>query len=562
MKKVGSLLLAVLMVLSLAACGKTPAEPTQTPSTQPSTETPTTEATEPAPTYAIDTLTVGTTAAIETAVFGEYNFDMLASGVSELPLVYQDTKGEYHPLLATYATEDAATWTYTIQDGMTWSDGAPVTAEDILFTLQYDQANGSANFEAQTGEDGKVTEAKYTGYTLSDDKMSISLTLASPNVRELSNMTSFRVMPKHVYEGKATVTEAEGRITCGPYVLESFNKEAGTITFAVNEYYPQKPNVEKIVYQLFGNEDTMYLALQQGDIDMVWAYSTGVAGTYQDVLSTDTNVSLVNVAAANAPAVLAFNNAKGLFSDENLRQAVSYALNYEEFKTYFGSAYAEIPNRGFVPSTTVGYTDTEKLTTDTAKADEYMKAAGYTEKNADGFYVNADGAAAAFTLTVNAAKETHVGYAEMIKTQLEAFGIQVNLDAVDKDAYNAKTSNKFSENNITMEAAIYGYTAAGMGMGNGLGSIYVDGNHAVQGGCQVFDEAFSSILDELKAAKTIEEYYTGAAKLQDYYAAHMPMIALYWDNMMLAYSSKLDNVTVDAVFGLNNVNNWFSITKK
>ena len=562
MKKVGSLLLAVLMVLSLAACGKTPAEPTQTPSTQPSTETSTTEATEPAPTYAIDTLTVGTTAAIETAVFGEYNFDMLASGVSELPLVYQDTKGEYHPLLATYATEDAATWTYTIQDGMTWSDGAPVTAKDILFTLQYDQANGSANFEAQTGEDGKVTEAKYTGYTLSDDKMSISLTLASPNVRELSNMTSFRVMPKHVYEGKDTVTEAEGRITCGPYVLESFNKEAGTITFAVNEYYPQKPNVEKIVYQLFGNEDTMYLALQQGDIDMVWAYSTGVAGTYQDVLSTDTNVSLVNVAAANAPAVLAFNNTKGLFSDENLRQAVSYALNYEEFKTYFGSAYAEIPNRGFVPSTTVGYTDTEKLTTDTAKADEYMKAAGYTEKNADGFYVNADGAAAAFTLTVNAAKETHVGYAEMIKTQLEAFGIQVNLDAVDKDAYNAKTSNKFSENNITMEAAIYGYTAAGMGMGNGLGSIYVDGNHAVQGGCQVFDEAFSSILDELKAAKTIEEYYTGAAKLQDYYAAHMPLIALYWDNMMLAYSSKLDNVTVDAVFGLNNVNNWFSITKK
>lgn len=166
------------------------------------------------PASPIDTLTVGTTASIETAVFGEYNFDMLASGVSELPLVYQDTKGEYHPLLAAYSTEDAATWTYTIQDGMTWSDGEPVTAEDILFTLQYDQANGSANFEAQTAEDGKVTEAKYTGYTISDDMMSISLTLASPNVRELSNMTSFRVMPKHVYEGKDTVTDEEARITC------------------------------------------------------------------------------------------------------------------------------------------------------------------------------------------------------------------------------------------------------------------------------------------------------------------------------------------------------------
>lgn len=557
MKKALSILLAALMAISMAACASNSEAPaTAAPAAQESTAA----AAEPASAYGIDILTVGTTAAIENAVFGEYNYDMLASGVSELPLVYQDIRGEYHPLLASYSTEDSATWTYTIQDGMTWSDGEPVTAEDILFALEYEDAGGSANFTPQTDADGKTTEAKYTGYTLSDDKRSISLTLASPNVRELSNMTSFRVMPKHIYEGKDAVTEAEGRITCGPYVLETFNKEAGTLTFAVNEYYPQKPNVEKIVYRLFSNEDTMYLALQQGDIDMVWAYSAGVSGTYQDVLASDENISLVNVASANVPAVLAFNNANGPFADENLRQAVSYALDYEAFKTYFGSAYAETPNRGFVPETTVGYKQTEKLAADTDKAAQYMAAAGYVEKNGDGFYVNDKGETAAFTLTVNAAKEAHVGYAELVKTQLEAFGIQVNLETIDKDAYNAKTSNKFSENNITMEAAIFGYTAAGMGMGNGLGSIYVDGNHAVQGGCQVFDDEFAGILSEMKAAMTIEEYYAGAARLQDYYAAHMPLIALYWDNMMLAYSAKLDNVTADAVFGLNNVNNWFSIT--
>lgn len=559
MKKALALLLAAVMALSLAACGAATENPTTAAATTP---TETTAAPQTEPEYAVETITVGTTAAIETAVYGEYNFDMLASGVSELPLVYQDTNGEFHPLLADFSTEDGQTWTYTIREGMTWSDGEPVTAEDILFTLEYDQANGSANFEAQTDADGKTTEAKYTEYTVSPDKASISLTLTTPNVRELSNMTSFRVIPKHIYEGKDSVTEAEARITCGPYVLDSFSKEAGTLTFSVNPYYPQKPNVKQIVYRLFGNEDTMYLALQQGDVDMVWSYSTGVAGTYQDVLAGDENVVLINVAAANAPAVLAFNNAKGLFTDENLRQAVSYALDYDAFKTYFGSAYAQIPNRGFVPETTVGYKQTEQLTTDAAKAQEYMAAAGYSEKNADGFYVNDAGQIASFTLTVNAAKEAHVGYAEMIKNQLEQFGIQVNLDAVDKDSYNAKTSNKFSENNITMEAAIYGYTAAGMGMGNGLGSIYVDGNHAVQGGCQVFDGAFQSILSEMKSAKTIDEYYAGAAKLQDYYAAHMPLIALYWDNMMLAYASRLENVTVDAVFGLNNVNNWFTITEK
>lgn len=82
-----------------------------------------------------------------------------------------------------YETEDAATWTYTVLEGMTWSDGVEVTAEDILYTLQYEDGNGAANFVSQTDEEGEVTEAKYSGYSISADGRSISLTLKSPNVR-------------------------------------------------------------------------------------------------------------------------------------------------------------------------------------------------------------------------------------------------------------------------------------------------------------------------------------------------------------------------------------------
>ena len=223
MKKFLVILLCLSLIFALAACSK-PESQTQQPVEQPAqaedqpSEPAQTEQPEPERlTYPIEQFTVGTTATIETATFGEYNFDMLASGVSELPLVWQDAEGNYHPLLASYETEDSVTWVYTIEPGMTWSDGEPVTAADILFTLQYDDTNGSANFVSQTDEDGKTTEAKYTSYELSSDAMSISLTLTSANVRELSNMTSFRVMPKHIYEGKDSVTEAEARVTCGPY---------------------------------------------------------------------------------------------------------------------------------------------------------------------------------------------------------------------------------------------------------------------------------------------------------------------------------------------------------
>ena len=89
---------------------------------------------------------------------------------------------------------------------MTWSDGEPVTAEDILFTLEYDDANGSANFVSQTDEDGMGHGGKIR--ILCDfRRWNVHfLTLSSANVRELSNMTSFRVMPKHIYEGKDSVT--------------------------------------------------------------------------------------------------------------------------------------------------------------------------------------------------------------------------------------------------------------------------------------------------------------------------------------------------------------------
>ena len=542
MKKWTSLLLAAFLLLTLVTAAVPAA------------------AEEPAE-YPIDQLVIGTTAQIETAAIGEYNYEMLASGTTHIPLVYQDTEGVFHPLLASWETEDAVTWTYTITEGMCWEDGEPVTAEDILFTLQYEDANGSANLVDQTDAEGNVTKAKYAGYAISEDGRSISLTLAASNVRELGNMTSFRTMPKHILEGKAEPTVDELRFGCGPYRFESFNKDAGTITFTASETYPVRPNVKELVYQLYGNDDTMFMALAQGDIDMVWVYSTGVGASYQDVLKTAENVQLISVTAQNAPAVLAFNNAKGPFADENLRHAVALAIDYEEMRAKVGSESAEIPNAGFVPTSTVGYKPTEKLKTDLAAAEQYMNAAGYT-KNADGKFADAEGKVFGFTLTYRSDRNNQVACAELIKTAIEAFGGEVTLDGLDSASYNAKTSNKFSENNITMEAALFGYTSAGMGMGNGLATIYVDGTHAVQGGAQVYDEEFQTILAAMSASVNIDEYTKAAGDMQDWYAAHLPVVALYWDSLTYGASAGLANIVVDNVFGLNNVNNWLSITAK
>ena len=224
----------------------------------------------------------------------------------------------------------------------------------------------------------------------------------------------------------------------------------------------------------------------------------------------------------------------------------------------FRSKYASTPNRSFAPTTLVGFKETEQLKTNYDKASEYMTKAGYTKD--DKYWVK-DGISAEFKLMVNASKEMHVGYAEFVKTQLERFGIKVNLDTVDATTYNAKTSNKFASeqgSTVSMEAAIMGYTAFGM---KNLGDMYINGNHQTQGGAQVFDDSLNEIINSLNNAKTLEEYINYAGQLQDFYAQETPAIALYWDSLIVAYSALLTDITLDSTFGINNINNWFSMKK-
>ena len=128
MKKLLAILLCLSLVFALTACS-TPESQTQQPAEQPvqtedqPSEPAQTEQPEPERlTYPIEQFTVGTTAAIETATFGEYNFDMLASGVSELPLVWQDAEGNYHRCWLPTRPRIPSRGSHTIEPGMTWSE--------------------------------------------------------------------------------------------------------------------------------------------------------------------------------------------------------------------------------------------------------------------------------------------------------------------------------------------------------------------------------------------------------------------------------------------------------
>ncbi len=137
-------------------------------------------------------ITIGTSMKLEKATRDEYNYDTLSSGISELPLVSKNTDGTFSPLLVDYTTSDSKIWTLTLNDNYRWSDGNNVTAEDILFSLEYEWDNNTPLF-SNSNEKGE-----FETYSISEDNKSISLTLEKANIKYLDNLTTFRIRPKHI----------------------------------------------------------------------------------------------------------------------------------------------------------------------------------------------------------------------------------------------------------------------------------------------------------------------------------------------------------------------------
>lgn len=309
-----------------------------------------------------------------------------------------DTDGNIVPELAeNYSVnEDYTEYTITLKNGIQFSDGSTITAEDVAYTY-----NRGMNSEITYYEELKNVEAK--------DDRTVVITLNQPNNEFLNDLTVeyMCVMSKAAIEGGMDVATLPN-VTSGAYTVEQWEPGKSIVLKANPYYFDGEPDIKtaKVVYKF--SEETAYQALKNEKVD----YLTSVSVDQVPYLQADDDVDLI--AYDNfAWNFLMLNEQDPHFADQSVRNAMYYALdlNYIIDTALDGRGTpAPIPVNGSIAGYMEGCNNTEF---DLNKAKECIAASEYPD---------------GFDMTIKVSDDERVKVAEEIGTLLSEIGIHVAVE--------------------------------------------------------------------------------------------------------------------------------------
>ena len=356
-------------------------------------------------------------------------------------------------------SSDTLTYTFHLRSGLTWSDGVPFTADDVVFSL-----NAIFNPSASTpiapvlNVGGKPITAE------ARDPSTVIVHFPAPSGPGVRLLETLWVLPKHKLEGAlkdGTFAKAWGTDTppsemafMGPFVIKEYVPNQRIILDRNPRYWrkaadgTQLPYVDRIVYEIIPDQDAELLRLQAGDIDLTQSelrpddYVPAKRAEDQGKLKV-TEIGLSPMADAfwfNLKPEAWKNDPRFAFvRKKEFRQAISYAVDREKFaeNVYLGAA---VPIWGPVtPSNTQWFwPDLPRYPHDVNKAKDILKSIGLEDRNGNGVVEDAEGHEARFTVVT----QRGIGWYERglaeLRTQLASAGIALEPAAIENATLNQR----------------------------------------------------------------------------------------------------------------------------
>lgn len=345
-----------------------------------------------------------------------------------------------HPIpgLATKWTPsaDKLTWTYTIRSGTKWSDGEPLTAEDVAWTftkMMSDDGAGTANGSYITNFE-KVTAPSPTELVIQLKKPQATMTALD-----------VPIVPKHIWEKVEDFSEFNNDkafpiVGSGPFVLTGYKADSYVRLEPNKNFWRGAPKFDELLFKYYKDGDAAVAALQKGEVSFVHNLTPAQSAALKGQKNIKVNdapgrrfYALATNPGARSKDGERFGDGHPSLLDERVRHALFMAVDRETIidKVFQGHA---VEGEGYIPPRFADYfwkpSADQKLAYDPAKAATLLDEAGY-KKNGDGKRVGKDGKPINYRVLCHATDPNDKAVGQYLTEWWGELGISVTLNCLD-----------------------------------------------------------------------------------------------------------------------------------
>ena len=377
------------------------------------------------------------------------------------PLFYGDAQGKVQPGLAKQVpsvsnggiSSDGLTYTINLKPNLKWSDGSPLTSDDVVFTLNlYMQPSYGLKDALDVANIASVTNP---------DPSTVVIKLKTPEAPFLANGMvdpgEFNPMPKAVYGSMKPADVAKvftPMVTSGPFMFKSAadHVKGDHITLYRNPNYfnaPQ-PYLDSVTFKIITDQNTILTALQSGTVHTAWDLDINKLDSYKAIQG----YTQTQDAVPSSWEALFLNEANPILADVNVRKAIMMGIKLDDIQAlWHGVAKPTCDDAsgsfGHDPQLIPCYKN------DPTTAASLLDQAGWT-MGSDG-YRHKGGKTLELRYTTTSSKAYRVQSQQIVKQDLQPLGIKIDIVGQTADQFFGSTLYDYGAYDLAEFASSTGY---------------------------------------------------------------------------------------------------------
>ncbi len=391
------------------------------------------------------------------------------------------------PALATEATpsEDGLTWKVKLRDDVSWHDGEPFTADDVVFSYNW------------LKEAGRAPNLAAVESIVAEDDYTVTITLSEPAPFFLNEgLAGYYIMPEHIWADQEPVSgelsQFQGQVGTGAYVLEEI-VPGESYTFRANpDYFRGPPAVDTVIAKVVKDRTQQFNQLRAGEAAAVLS---SIPPAQVGQLTDDPNIAIAE-GADFFNYVYYMNGSRPPFDQPVVRQAIARAIDTQALvETVMVNRGVELPLSWYHPE--IPWATNIPHEFDSSGAVALLEEAGMTDSDGDGIR-EFEGEPMSYEILCDTNNQVEIRSTELIAGWLGDIGIEAVQNCLDIDtSVTMIWPNFVAVPNPDYDMAIWGWSS-GTQFQQGFLRGLLDGDFGGVGWGNLTGTA-DPVLDELTA---------------------------------------------------------------